>query len=50
MQRIARGRGIVFPMLDQAAVQSLFWSAFIGLPCPKKMAGMELVILVVAAR
>src|SRR5688500_4648000 len=39
-QTTARGRGMSLPMDAQPCVQTLCVSAFIGLPCPKKMAGM----------
>src|SRR5690349_3706822 len=39
-QTIARGRGIDLPIMAQPLVQSFCWSAFIGLPCPKKIAGI----------
>src|SRR4051812_9686617 len=37
---IARGRGRARPRAAQASVYALRWIAFIGLPCPKKKAGM----------
>ena len=40
MLRIARGRGIVRPIADQLRVKALVASAFIGLPWPKKIAGI----------
>src|SRR5215213_2755002 len=40
----ALGRGTSSPILAQALVYSLTSRAFIGLPCPKKIAGMGLVI------
>src|SRR6188474_1695551 len=36
----ARGRGSARPMAAQASVYVLRWMAFMGLPCPKKNAGM----------
>jgi aryl-alcohol dehydrogenase-like predicted oxidoreductase len=42
MQTIARGRGMDRPMDAQAAVQGLVWIAFIGLPWPKKIAGIRM--------
>src|SRR6185369_10535394 len=41
MQSMARGRGRVRPMVDHAAVHWFCCSAFIGLPCPKKIAGIR---------
>src|SRR5690349_3975860 len=36
----ARGRGRSFPRLAQPRVQLFSWMAFIGFPCPKKIAGI----------
>src|SRR5688572_10691080 len=44
-QSTARGHGMFLPMDAQPSVQAFCVSAFIGLPCPKKMAGMGFVIL-----
>src|SRR5689334_4004912 len=38
-QRMARGRGISRPKADHASVYRFRLSAFMGFPCPKKMAG-----------
>src|SRR6185503_11541743 len=43
-QSTARGRGRSLPMDAQPSVQGLWISAFIGLPCPKKMAGIGFVM------
>jgi hypothetical protein len=45
-QSTARGRDSVAPILAQDCVYSLRASAFIGLPCPKKMAGIVSTIFV----
>jgi hypothetical protein len=39
IERIAHGLGISLPKALQAAVYGLLSNAFIGLPCPKKIAG-----------
>ena len=39
MERIALGLGVSTPRLLQRAVYAFSASAFIGLPCPKNMAG-----------
>jgi hypothetical protein len=36
----ARGRGSSLPRRAQLRVQAFAWIAFIGLPCPKKTAGI----------
>src|SRR3546814_6570655 len=38
--RIARGLPMDSPIARQPSVQAFDWMAFIGLPCPKKMAGV----------
>src|SRR5664279_697896 len=38
--RIARGLGVRSPMLRHASVYALLEIAFMGLPCPKKIAGI----------
>lgn len=45
MARTARGFGAVWPKVRHAAVYRFCSSAFIGLPCPKKTAGIGLVAL-----
>src|SRR3990167_4647422 len=40
--RIAFGRGSVAPMFRQTSVYAFSCSALIGLPCPKKIAGMRI--------
>src|SRR5678816_4150661 len=45
----ARGRGISFPIAAQPFAQALCIKAFIGLPCPKKIAGIGFVILLLLA-
>src|SRR5216684_4209131 len=44
MQRIALGRRSDLPILLQPSVYSLRSRAFIGLPCPKKIVGIVLLI------
>src|SRR5688500_12405322 len=39
---IARGRGMLRPSARQPSVQALVCNAFIGLPWPKKIAGMRM--------
>ena len=41
MESIARGRGRLAAMADHALVYAFDSKAFIGLPCPKKIAGMR---------
>jgi len=41
MQRMTRGRGIFLPIAAHASENWLRSRAFIGLPCPKKMAGIR---------
>jgi hypothetical protein len=41
--RIARGRGTEVPNERQASVYRLRSRAFIGVPCPKKAAGMVVI-------
>jgi hypothetical protein len=41
MDRTARGRGIRAPMAVHAAVYAFVSNAFMGLPWPKKIAGMR---------
>jgi hypothetical protein len=49
MQSTALGRWISFPITAQPSVQALRISAFIGLPCPKKMAGIGFDIFILLA-
>jgi hypothetical protein len=44
MQIIDFGFGMLFPIVAHALVHTLLFSAFIGLPCPKKMAGIGFVM------
>jgi hypothetical protein len=41
MARIALGRGMAAAIASQLWVEALFSSAFAGLPCPMKTAGMR---------
>jgi len=45
----ALGRRISFPIAAQPSVQALCINAFIGLPCPKKIAGIGFVIFILLA-
>jgi hypothetical protein len=40
-ETIARGRGIAFPIAAHPSVYELRVIAFIGVPCPKNIAGMD---------
>jgi hypothetical protein len=44
IESTARGRRMCLPMVAQPSVQALCDKAFIGLPCPKKMAGIGFAI------
>ena len=47
--RMARGRGTEAPKLRQASVKRLRSSAFIGLPWPRKAAGMAALVFMVGS-
>src|ERR1041385_8652319 len=49
-QTIAFGFGLVLPIVAHALVHPLLWTAFIGFPCPKKMAGIDFVMVILLAR
>src|ERR1041385_8086427 len=41
---------MVLPIVAHALVHPLLCTAFIGLPCPKKMAGIDVIMFILLAR